>query len=174
MLAPRPTPSAPANATASELTARETWGDKVYAALPLFIVGLGFLAVTFDLYFSGDAASVGRGGGIRLQPWALFLALSVTGLAAGTFALLIEDEDATVAAPALAPVTEAPSAPVPEWDESTLEPEEPTFVRPRTWEQYPDIPEGSTSASEPRDAVLDQIDEIRASLRRKTTPQRPD
>jgi len=47
-------------------------------------------------------------------------------------------------------------------------------VRPRTWEQYTDIPEGSTSASEPRDAVLDQIDEIRASLRRKTTPQRPD
>jgi hypothetical protein len=173
MVAAHSHPSAAAGAAVLDRPTTETWGERVYASLPLFIVGAAFLAVTLDLYFSGASPGVGRNGGIDLEPWALFLALAITGLAAGTFALLIEDdESSTVATPPPTSVPESPPVEVAEWDESTLEPEEAVPVRPRIWERYPDVSPTAASATDGRDPVLDQIDEIQDSLRRKTGPSR--
>ena len=153
----------------------ETWSKKVYAALPLFIVGGACLAVAVELYSSGTTANFGGNGAARLYPWALFLALGVTGFAAGTFALLAEDEPTpTVAVEAASPPPSPTSA---AWDESTIAPAKSGYVRPRTWERYPELPtEVGWSTPVPRveavppDVVLVQIDEIAASLRRKPPP----
>ena len=157
---------------------RETWAEKVYAALPLFIVGGACLAVAVDLYVSATTAPFLGSSSVRLAPWTLFLALAVTGLSAGVFALIMEDEELPLtAAP---PVTAVPRpAPAPLWDESTLTPAKPSsYGRPRTWERHPLAPEdfAGWSPAEPRvervppDVVLVQIDEIAASLRKKTPP----
>ncbi|HYB79196.1 MAG TPA: hypothetical protein VEG66_05495 [Thermoplasmata archaeon] len=158
----------------------ETWGEKVYAALPLFVVGGACLAVALDFYFSAASTPFLGSSSVRLAPWALFLALAVTGLSAGVFALLIEDEE-----PVPAPVRARPVAPVPQpspapplWDESTLAPAKPSHFRPRTWERHAPAPEdfAGWSPAEPRvervppDVVLVQIDEIVASLRKKSPP----
>lgn len=156
----------------------ETWGEKLYAALPLFIVGGACLAVAVDLYFSGTTANFGGNSSARLYPWALFLALGVTGFAAGTFVLLLEEEPSPPAAPEPAPSPHEPALPA--WDESTIIPEKPGHFRPRTWEQYPELPtEVGWSTPVPKvgaippDVVLVQIDEIAASLRRKPPPSKP-
>lgn len=156
----------------------ESWSEKLYAALPLFIVGGACLAVAVDFYTSGAAAPFMGNSSVRLAPWALFLALAVTGLGAGVFALLMEDEEPVPAEPVAA---SPPLAPVPPWDESTITPEKPSYVPPRTWEQHPIEPGdiAGWSPAEPRvgrvspDVVLVQIDEIAASLRRKTPPSPP-
>ena len=153
----------------------ETWSEKVYAALPLFLVGGACLVVAVELYSTGTTASFGGSSAARLYPWALFLALGVAGLAAGTFALLVEDEPSPTVALEAASPPPAPASAV--WDESTIAPGKPGFVRPRTWEQYPELPtEVGWSTPSPRveavppDVVLVQIDEIAASLRRKPPP----
>ena len=158
--------------------AAETWGEKVYAALPLFIVGGACLAVAVDFYVSSATTPLLGNSSVRLAPWMLFLALAVTGLSAGLFALIMEDEEPTPA-PEVTPAARPTPAP-PEWDESTVTPSEPTYPRPRTWEQYSLGPEDFVgwSPAEPRvervspDVVLVQIDEIAASLRKKNPPPR--
>jgi len=171
-----PRPSARASAAISptdpqeseEGAGTESWSEKFYAALPLFIVGWVCLAVTFDLYFSGAVTQLGGAGSVHLQPWALFLALAVTGLAAGTFAMLTEEEP-TVSSevPAIAPAV--PTA-VPAWDESTLEAGTSELPPPRTWERYTGWSEGPIAEAVPPEAVLSQLDEIEASLRKKSRP----
>ena len=157
----------------------ETWGEKLYAALPLFVVGGACLAVAVDFYASGASAPFMGNSSVRLAPWALFLALAVTGLSAGIFALLAGDEEPSRAETVVA-LPEPASPSLPPWDESTITPAKPSFVRPRTWEQHPLEPGdivGWTPA-EPRvervspDVVLVQIDEIAASLRKKAPPSR--
>ncbi len=155
-------------------TETETWAERVYGALPLFIVGGICLVVAIDLYYSGVTTQL-NGNTVRLSPWVLFLALAVTGIAAGVFSLFLEE---AALAPAEAEVAAKPTAtPAPVWDESTVVPTKPAYVRPRTWERYPEFPEGvGWSPAEPRvervppDVVLIQIDEIAASLRKKTPP----
>ena len=157
----------------------ETWEEKLYAALPLFILGGACLAVAVDFYQSGATTPFAGSSSVRLAPWGLFLALAVTGFSAGIFALLLEDEEPTPAEPpVIARPPPSPSAPV--WDESSVLPEKPAYVRPRTWEQHVLEPEDVVGWTpvEPRtervspDVVLVQIDEIAASLRKKTPPSR--
>lgn len=176
MFARRTGSSGPSEPAGTPESPRETWGEKLYAALPLFIVGGACLAIAVDFYYSRAAMPPVDHSSVRLATWALFLALAVTGLSAGVFALLVEDE-----APVLmeAPVIEPPPpVSVAPWDESTITPAKPSYVRPRTWEQHPLGPEdiAGWTPAEPRverispDVVLVQIDEIAASLRRKTPP----
>ena len=171
-------PSDAADAEAPAKGASETWGEKVYAALPLFIVGGACLAVAVDFYVSSATTPLIGNSSVRLAPWMLFLALAVTGLSAGLFALIMEDEEPTSTrevSPAVRP-TPAPPA----WDESTVTPSQPTYPKPRTWEQYALGPEDFVgwSPAEPQvervspDVVLVQIDEIAASLRKKSPPSR--
>ena len=156
----------------------ETWGEKLYAALPLFIVGGACLAVAVDFYDSGAVTQFAGGSSVRVAPWALFFALAVTGISAGIFALFVEDEEPVPAEPVA--VTAKP-APAPAWDESSITPATPAYVRPRTWEQHPFEPEdvAGWSPAEPKterispDVVLVQIDEIVASLRKKPPPSQP-
>ena len=161
--------------SAASESSHETWSEKVYAALPLFIVGSGCLAVAVDFYLSAATAPFAGNSSVRLAPWTLFLALAVTGLSAGVFALIMEDDDEPIPAPS----TAAPKpAPEPPWDESTLTPAKSSFAGPRTWERHQLEPEdiASWSPEEPPvervspDVVLVQIDEIAASLRKKAPP----
>ena len=172
MVARWPESPDPSEVTASLEAPTETWGEKLYAALPLFIVGGACLAVAIDFYDSGASTPFMGNSAVRLAPWALFLALAVTGLSAGIFALLVEDEEPVPPEPV---TVSAPPAPAPPWDESTIAPAQPTLVRPRTWERHPLEPGemvGWTPAEPtvervPPDVVLVQIDEIAASLRKK-------
>jgi len=157
-------------------TSYESWGEKVYAALPLFIVGGACLAVTVDFYLSRATTPFVGNSSVRLAPWALFLALAVTGLSAGVFALLVEDEEPIPAEPVAATPRSSPAAP---WDESTVIPSQSSHLPPRTWEQHSIEAEdlAGWSPAEPQvtgrvspDVVLVQIDEIAASLRKKPPP----
>ena len=171
-------PSEAPEANATPGTAPETWGDKVYAALPLFIVGGACLAVAIDFYVSAATTPFFGNSSVRLAPWMLFLALAVTGLSAGVFALIVEDEEPMPAPPVVPTVHPSPASPP--WDESTVTPTQPTFARPRTWEQYSLGPEDFVGWSPAEahvervspDVVLVQIDEIAASLRKKRPPSR--
>lgn len=171
-----PSSTNPSEAATAAAHPTETWGEKLYAALPLFIVGGACLAVAVDFYESGATTPFAGNTSVRLAPWTLFFALAVTGLSAGIFALLMEDEEPAVTELVVARA-KAPSA-VPPWDESTITPAGPTYVRPRAWEQHTLEPEdvvgwtpvepGAERVSP--DVVLVQIDEIAASLRKKTPP----
>lgn len=151
----------------------ESWGEKLFAALPLFFVGGACLAVAIDLYYTGITGQFGANRSVHLELWALFLALAVTGLAAGVFAMLVEDEFEEIA-PVVVPVAE-PSPPVPEWDESAIKPEEePSLLGPRPWERYPNLTEGPVADAAPTATVLSQLDEIEASLRKRPRPPTPE
>jgi len=146
-------------------TEGESWQEKLLGSLPLFVVGALCLAIAIELYSTGATTPSGTNGSVHLYPWALFFALAVTGIAAGVFVWFLEEEPA-----APAEVAEAVSEPreeAPEWDESALEPEKPLYIRPRTWERYPLSPAEAGFESVPPDAVLNQIDEIEESLRKK-------
>ena len=83
--------------------------------------------------------------------------------------MLVEEEEPEAEAPRVESatgVTPAP-APAPEWDESAIEPEGPTYLPSRTWERGFDANERSQAASVSPDSVLNQLDEIEASLRKK-------
>ena len=157
---------------------RETWTERLVAALPLFVVGALCVGVAVDLYYSGTTTDWAGVRSARFSPWVLFLALGVTGLAGGVLALLVEDERAaTEPTPAVPPSSTSGS---PAWDESSILPGKSGHFHPRTWEQYPEIPtEVGWTSVEPRveavppDVVLIQIDEIAASLKRKTPPTPP-
>lgn len=151
----------------------ESLRERVLGSLPLFIVGGLCLALAVDLYLTGTVSRFGSNGSVRIEPWVLFFALAVTGISAGIFALLLEGVPVAQVEAEPAPVV-APPTTTPEWDESTIEPEKPTYVPPRTWERYPDLPETPTAAPMPYDSVLDQIDEIAASLRKRPQTPPPD
>lgn len=168
------TRSAPAatsseSAPTSEGIETETWADRLFAAIPLFVVGAACLAIAIDLYFTADLTFLGQKGSARLQPWTLFLALAVTGLAAGTFALLFPEEEPPSPAPepSTAPATPESS---PAWDESTLETEGEPLLPKRSWELDFFTAQESPGPPPSDDAVLHQLDEIEASLRKKTRP----
>lgn len=152
-----------------------TWADRCYAALPLFFVGGTCIAAAVLLYLSGAQTAFGGSASVHLQPWILFVALGITGVGGGTVALFAEEaEPAPVEMPSLpAAASTAASAPAPApsapaWDESLLEPEaKPTrsvWRGPRDEE----LLEGAVSKPAPPDIVLRQLDELEASLRKKT------
>jgi len=150
----------------------ETWREKLLGSLPLFVVGALCLAIAIDLYSTGATTPSGTNGSVHLYPWALFFALAVTGIAAGIFVWFLEEEPAApaeVVETAIEPKEEAP-----EWDESALEPEKPFYLPPRTWERYPLSPAEMGFESVPPDAVLNQIDEIEESLRKKPRKEQTD
>jgi hypothetical protein len=76
-----------------EPTEGDSLTERFYAALPLFVVGGACVAAAVYLYVSGAATTVGGNGSVHLRPWVLFLALAITGIAAGTIVLL--DQEAT-------------------------------------------------------------------------------
>ena len=158
-------PEVPADTT-------EPWKERLFGALPLLIVGGACLAIAVDLYFMGTTTDFGTNGSVHLYPWALFFALAVTGLAAGIFAWFLEEEPSAPAG--AAPVGGESKEELPAWDESTLPPEKPLYLRPRTWEQYPGSPVDRGFESVPPDVVLNQLDEIEESLRKKPRPPDPD
>lgn len=69
----------------------ESWGERFYAALPLFLVGVACVVVAILLDPNGIATSWGGNGSVRLRPWILFLALGITGISSGTVALFADD-----------------------------------------------------------------------------------
>lgn len=64
-----------------------TWRERVFAALPLFLVGAICLVLAAVLYASPVPQGV-----VRIRPWFLFLALGLTGLGAATAVCVIDDE----------------------------------------------------------------------------------
>jgi hypothetical protein len=69
----------------------ETWRERVFAALPLFVVGGLCAVLTAYFYFVGTTAPLGASNPAFVRPWVLFAALAFTGFSAGIVALLIED-----------------------------------------------------------------------------------
>lgn len=159
----------------------ETWAEKLYAALPLFIVGGACLVVAIELYFAGIVTGLAGNGSVHLEPWTLFLALAVTGLSAGTFALLVEEVPPGPSEVPAAPVVEVvePSPIPPEWDESTIAPETTTSqpLSSRSWERYsesPGSPESPESQPISSEAFLSQLDEIAVSLQKRVRAPPPE
>jgi hypothetical protein len=159
-LAPSP---APPRGSAEQ----ESWAERIYAALPLFIVGTACLIVALELYGAGTVATLGGNSSVHLRPWILFLALGITGICGGTVALFVEE---VFVEPRLAEEVVAPPRPTPDWDESLLEPEPTVHRRRRTWELEAESREDEQVGPSPPDGILDQIDEIAASLRKKVEP----
>lgn len=174
-----PEPAAPADGSEAALVS-EPWEERILGALPLFVVGAACLAVAVEFYATGAVTALGGNNSVHLRPWVLFLALGITGVAAGIVALFLEEEPEPVPAVPAAPVP-APAPPppaMPEWDESLVEPEPSLSPRRRTWEIEWDLDTASPSAASsaaPSTAlssdILEQIEEIEASLRKK--PRRP-
>ncbi|HKN06183.1 MAG TPA: hypothetical protein VJ021_01070 [Thermoplasmata archaeon] len=90
-------------------TEPESWREKVYAALPLFLVGGLCTGLAVYLYLAGTTTHFGASGAVLLRPWILFVALGITGLSAGVVALFAEDAleapPEKVTAPAVPPTT---------------------------------------------------------------------
>jgi hypothetical protein len=133
----------------------------------LFIVGAACIVVALELYGAGTVTSLGGSGSVHLRPWILFVALGGTGICGGTAALFLSD---ALAEPPEVVEPVAPPHPAPAWDESLLELEPRVYGRRRTWETDDEPFVSGTSKPSPPDGVLDQIDEIAASLRRKVGP----
>lgn len=166
----RPAEEERSEATSAPLELRtESWGEKLYAAFPLFLVGGACLAVAVDLFYTGVSGQFGANRSVHLELWTLFLALAVTGLAAGTFAMVMEEEPEVIA-PGATPVART-SVPAPAWDESTVEPDrEPSLLGPRLWERRPDLTEGPVAEPMPAASILSELDELAASLRKRPPP----
>lgn len=157
-------PSDPSPGASGE---QESWAERFYAALPLFIVGGVCVGMALDLHSAGPGTSFGGDGSVALRPWILFLALGITGVCAGVVALFAKDPFAdTLEAKDGVPL----HRPAPDWDESLLEPEPATVRRRRTWEISGYSLEDSASGPTSSDGALDQIDEIEEALRKKPEP----
>jgi hypothetical protein len=91
---------------------RESWKERLLAALPLFVVGVVCVASAVFLYLSGAATTIGGSGTVHLRPWVLFVALGITGISAGTIALFAE-EPSLYARPEAAGIGAPPSTPSP-------------------------------------------------------------
>ena len=70
----------------------ETLRERLAGALPLFLVGGACVLLSVYLYLMRTVTTFGGSSSTHLQPWILFVALGITGLAAGTFALLFDEE----------------------------------------------------------------------------------
>jgi len=150
----------------------ETWEERAVGALPLFVVGVACLAVAVEFYTTGAVTSFGGNSSVLLRPWILFAALGVTGVAAGVVSLFLEDEAEPPRAVSAAAPARRPA--VPAWDESLIEPEPRVPLRRRTWETELDSLDGGGVPSASSDAVLHQIEEIEASLRKKRQSPPPE
>jgi hypothetical protein len=151
----------PSRQTAS--SEEETWREKFTGALPLLLVGAACTAVAAELYSTGNVTLVGENASVRLRPWVLFVALGITGISAGVFALLFEGPEGLSVPPE---VSRAWSRSTPDWDESSLEPEPRRYARRRTWETSAEMDGNGPGDSVWSDVALHQIDEIERALRK--------
>jgi len=150
---------------------QESWAERLYATLPLFIVGAACIVVALELYGTGTVTALGGNSSVHLRPWILFVALGITAICGGTVALFVDD---AFVEPHPATEVVALPRPAPDWDESLLEPEPTVHRRRRTWELEAESLEEKRSEPSPREGILDQIDEIAASLRKKVGPPPPE
>jgi len=157
-------PSPPSASSPGSSSGQESWAERVYAALPLFLVGGVCVGLALQLHATGAGASLGGSGSVALRPWVLFVALGITGLCAGAVALFAQDLFAE--SHEVEEEVTSPRSP-PDWDESLLEPEPRTIRRRRTWEMNPYSLEGVVAEASPSEGALDQLDEIEAALRKK-------
>lgn len=218
-----------APAAAASPPEMESWQESFFAALPLFIVGGVCVAFAVYLYLAGASTTFGANGSVHLRPWILFVALGITGIAAGTIALWVEDAPTapreglkapvpskttapakaraphplfaprkgypgpTVQEPAILPdrvnptqssaaaraatPSPPPSPPRPAvsaalWDEDLIGPDEATPEHEEVWDTDSTPSSGPVAERMRPDAVLQQLDEIEASLRKKTAAAR--
>ena len=151
----------------------ESWSERLYAALPLFVVGGLCLAVALVLYTEGAVTSLGGSQAAHLQPWILFVALAITSLAGGTVALFAE-EPRVEELPASAPVVVPPIPRDREWDESLIEPEEKPFRPAYRALDNDELMQGPIAEAVPPDMFLHQLDELEVSLKKKLPPPAKD
>jgi hypothetical protein len=163
--------SASADSGPEDTAEVESWSERFYAALPLFFVGGACVVVAVELYVTGNVTAFGGNISVRLRPWILFLALGITGLSAGIVALFAEEE--TEEPRDLGKAVVAPP-PAPAWDDSWIEPETRVIPRHRTWETGSGALDGSPAEPSSPDLVLQQLDEIELSLRKKHRTPPPD
>lgn len=111
-------PIRPLTPAPDRTTEDESWSERIYAALPLFIVGIVCVVVAILLYLEETASAFGASDSVRLHPWILFVALGITGLSSGTVALFAEDvltEPTRLSPPISAPPTLAAPKPKTRW-----------------------------------------------------------
>lgn len=157
--------SAAASRPTSESSAESgRWKENVYAALPLFIVGGACCVVAAEFYLTGAVTRFGDSGSVGLRPWVLFLALGITGLAAGIVTLFTEPEPSATGEPE--PVV-APVPTAPEWDESGIELGRGYVPQRPMWASYPGCGDGGASPAGSDDPVLQEFDEIASALQKK-------
>ncbi|MGP8075183.1 MAG: hypothetical protein ACLP8Y_00335 [Thermoplasmata archaeon] len=220
-------PRAPA--VAASPPEMESWQESFFAALPLFIVGGVCVTFAVYLYLAGASTTFGADGSVHLRPWVLFVALGITGIAAGTVALWVEDapaaprevpkapvpsktppppkakaphplfaprkgypgptvqELATLSdrvnltqsspaarstAPSPPPSPSRPAVSAALWDEDLIGLDERTPEHEEVWDTDSSPSSGPVAERMRPDAVLKQLDEIEASLRKKTAAAR--
>ncbi len=238
MVIESPSPAAPppvglrsrAPAVAASPPEMESWQESFLAALPLFIVGGVCVAFAVYLYLAGASTTFGGNGSVHLRPWILFIALGITGIAAGTVALWVEDAPTAPREEPKAPVpsktppppkakaphplfaprkgypgptvqelatlsdhlqptqsspaarSTTPSPPPPPsrpavsaalWDEDLIGPDAAAPEHEEVWDTDSTSAAGSVADRMRPDAALQQLDEIEASLRKKTAAARP-
>ena len=149
---------------------QESWGERIYAALPLFIVGGACIVVSLQFYMAGADASFGGNSSVALRLWVLFAALGVTGVCAGTVALFAKE---SLVEPVETEEAVAAPSPPPDWDESSIDPDPMALGRRRTWETDERWLTAASSEVSASDGVLDQIDDIEQSLRKKSASSPP-
>jgi hypothetical protein len=230
----RPTPvtaTLPSSTPPATAAPRETgdWQESFFAVLPLFLVGAVCIVLAVYLYYAGASTTFGGSSAVHLRPWILFVALGITGIAAGTVALWIgEDSElppkttglpiaslltspsktptlpplggprksypgptlpelgtlsdrmnaaqpspvASTSPATVAPPTTRPAISRAMWDEDLIGPEEGSLGPDETWDADPSVSGGRVAERMPTDAVLRQLDEIEASLRKKPAAAR--
>jgi len=151
-----PTASRPPPGPVS-LNERETWRERVFAALPLFLVGGACAGIAVYLYFAGTTTHFGASGTVLLRPWVLFVALGITGLSAGVVALFAEDPLEAPRPGVTAPAR--PPAPIPSKEKIP-------FFFGRSRESYP----GPTPEERPGVPALVGLAAPTASVRGSSLP----
>jgi hypothetical protein len=161
---PRSLPSARSPTEFESSPRHVAWAERFAAAFPLFFVGVACLVVSYEMYVAGTVSVFDGNSSVHLQPWLLFLALGITGVSAGIVTLFVEEEPAGPSGLEAAVAT-SPTQPV--WDESSIEGKSTGLARRRTWEARWNSLDAEPSEGSATDAVLDQLDEIERSLRKK-------
>ncbi len=161
----------PSDAPPEDSAGQDSWAERFYAALPLFIVGAACIVVALELYGAGTVTALGGNSSVHLRPWILFVALGITGICGGTVVLFVDD---AFVEPRPVKETVAPPRPAPDWDESLLEPAPTVHRRRRTWELEAESLEDEHAEPSLPEGILDQIDEIAASLRKKVERPPPE
>lgn len=157
-----PSPSPRSHPEPETSIAKESWGERLYAALPLFIVGAVCVVIAFELWAPGAVAGWGGSDTVRFRPWILFLALAITGISGGTAAVFTEDSLAAETRDLV-----SPPLPPPVWDESAIEPIGRTSASESNWDSGWELLEDEVGKPRPFVLVLNQLDEIKESLRKK-------